>query len=85
MNCQHFATVLHLVMGIWIAGHVTSVLLSCDGYWDCLDCGVGWPAANTKVVCLLLFSHEKKHFFVRLLGQLANSQHCMYISLLCEI
>ena len=68
MNCQHFATVLHLVMGIWIVGHVTSVLLSCDGYLDCLDCRVSWLAANTKVVHLLLFSHKKKHFFCMTFG-----------------
>ena len=85
MNCQHFAAVLHLVMGIWIAGHVTSVLLSCDGYLDCSDCRVGQPVANTKVIHLLLFSCEKKHFFVQLFGWLAYGQHCMHVSLLCKI
>ena len=59
-----FATVLHPVMGIWIARCVTNVPLSFDGYLDCLDCWVGQLAADARVVCLLMFSCEKKHFFV---------------------
>ena len=82
MSCWHFATVLHLVMGTWIA--------RLAGWWPMLksyiyccflakrntfsyDFWVSWPVAEVKVVCLLLFSHKKKHFFHMSFG-LASQQ-----------
>ena len=43
---------------------------------DCLDRAVSWPAADTKAVHLLFFSHKKKHFFVQLLDQPADIDVC---------
>ena len=42
---------------------------------DCSDGAVSCPVADTKAAHLLVLSHEKKHFFVQLLGQPASGQH----------
>ena len=36
---------------------------------------VGQLVADAKVICLLVLFHEKKHFFVQLLGQPAGGRH----------
>ena len=66
-----FLHYLHICL--FIIGPVPSL---CDEY---LDCWVSWLTDNSKVICLLLFSHNKKWFFYDFLVSRPVANPCIHV------